>query len=68
MHPSDYDQLERLRYQRRIEHLHRLGPRSTGELLAEVAGSIGGWPVINRLLVEYEQRPRPPRRRQGVAR
>lgn len=51
--------LEQLRRQRRVEHLHRLGPRAIDELLADVANRIGGWPTINLLLVEYERRLTP---------
>jgi hypothetical protein len=50
------DQLARLRRQRRVEHLHRLGPRAIDELLIEVADRIGGGPVINRLLAEFDRR------------
>ncbi len=49
------DHLEQMRFQRRVEHLHRLGPRAVGELLGEVANRIGGAPVITMLLAEYEQ-------------
>jgi hypothetical protein len=43
----------RLRLQRGVEHLHRLGPRATAELLAGVATRIGGLPCILSLLDEY---------------
>jgi hypothetical protein len=48
-----------LRLQRGAEHLHRLGPRATAELLAEVAERIGGMPAVLELLVEYERRLTP---------
>jgi hypothetical protein len=48
-----------LRLQRGCEHLHRLGPRATAELLAEVADKIGGMPAIVGLLSEYERRLTP---------
>jgi hypothetical protein len=44
------------RLQRGAEHLHRLGPHATAELLAEVAERIGGMPSVLGLLVEYERR------------
>ena len=48
--------LDRLCLQRRVEHLHALGPRATAEFLVEVADRIGGMPCILGLLVEFEQR------------
>jgi hypothetical protein len=48
------DPFDRLRLQRGAEHLHALGPRATAELLAEVAGRIGGMPCILGLLGEYQ--------------
>jgi hypothetical protein len=53
------DTLDRLRLQRGVEHLHQLGPRAMGELLAEVAHRIGGMPCIIGLLGEYERRLSP---------
>jgi hypothetical protein len=53
------DPLTALRLQRGCESLHRLGPRATAELLAEVAGKIGGLPAIVGLLSEYERRLSP---------
>ena len=52
--------LDRLRLQRGAEHLHRLGPRATAELLAEVFGQrIGGMPRIITLLGEHQERLSP---------
>jgi hypothetical protein len=53
------DPFTALRLQRGVEHLHPLGPRATAELLAEVAGKIGGLPLIMGLLAEYEPRLTP---------
>jgi hypothetical protein len=52
-------ELEELRYRRQVEHLHRLGPRAIDGLLRKTADLIGGWPVITRLLAEYETRLTP---------
>ena len=49
----------RLHLQRGCEHLHRLGPRATAELLAEVDRRIGGMTCILGLLTEYERRLTP---------
>ena len=49
--------LDRLRLQRGSEHLHKLGARATAELLAELAGRIGGLPAILGLLNDYEHLP-----------
>ena len=51
--------LARLHLQRRVEHLHALGPRATAEFLAEVGHRIGGMPCILGLLDEYEKRLTP---------
>ena len=56
MHLNPYTAI---RLQRGAEHLHRLGPRAMAELLAELAGSIGGIPAIIGLLAEYERRLSP---------
>jgi hypothetical protein len=48
-----------LRLQRGAEHLCRLGPRSTTELLSEIAERIGGLPCILGLLEEYQRRITP---------
>jgi hypothetical protein len=53
------DPFTRLRLQRGVAHLHRLGPRATAELLAEVAARIGGMPCMLRLLSEFEERLSP---------
>ncbi len=50
LHPHD-----RLRLQRGVEHLHRLGARAEAEFLAELAGRIGGLPAILNLLTEYQR-------------
>jgi hypothetical protein len=50
---------DRLRVERGAEHLHRLGPRATAELLTEVAYRIGGLPCIVDLLGEYQHRVTP---------
>jgi hypothetical protein len=50
------DPFTRLQLQRGAEHLHRLGPRATAELLAELGGLIGGMPCILTLLAEYRER------------
>lgn len=49
------DVINCLRHQRRVEHLHRLGPRAIGEQLADVAARIDGWATISLLLSEYER-------------
>jgi hypothetical protein len=51
--------LDRLHLQRRVEHLHALGPRATAELLVDLADRIGGMPAILGLLAEYQQRLTP---------
>jgi dihydroxyacid dehydratase/phosphogluconate dehydratase len=53
------DHLDRLRLERGVEHLHRLGPRATAEFLTEVADHIGGMPAIIGTLLEYERRLSP---------
>ena len=53
------DPLTVLRLQRGAEHLNRLGPRATAELLAEVAARIGGMPRILEMLGEYQRRLTP---------
>ncbi len=53
MHP--FSLLDRARLQRGSEHLHKLGPRATAELLAEVASRIGGGPAILVALAEWER-------------
>lgn len=45
---------ERMRFDRRAEHLHRLGARATAEFLLELSATIGGLPAIVRLLEEYQ--------------
>ncbi len=43
------------RIQRKVEHLHALGARATGEFLTELAARIGGAPAILSLLNEYQR-------------
>jgi hypothetical protein len=45
--------LEQLRFQREVEHIHRLGPRTTGEFIAEYARRLDGFPDLQALFVEY---------------
>ena len=54
-----YDAITRLRLQRGGEHLHRLGPRATCEVLCEISHRIGGMPAILGCLAEYEARLTP---------
>ena len=42
-----------LRFRRRVERLHRLGPRAVGELLAEIAAERGIATVIDKKLETY---------------
>ena len=58
------DPFTSLRLQRGAEHLHRLGPRATAELLAEVGARIGGLPCVLGLLANYELRLTPAMLRQ----
>ena len=51
--------LDRVRLDRGVEHLHRLGARATAEFLLELATTIGGQPAIMRLLAEYQNRLSP---------
>jgi hypothetical protein len=53
------DPFTALRLQRGVEHLHRLGPRATSELLMEVANRIGGLPTMLPVLAEFERRLTP---------
>jgi hypothetical protein len=53
------DPFTTLRLRRGVEHLHRLGPRATAELLSEVAARIGGIPCMLELLAEFERRLTP---------
>ncbi len=43
----------RLRFRRQVERLHRLGPRATAELLAELGAERGIQTVIDRKLDTY---------------
>lgn len=51
--------LERLRFQRSVERLHRLGPRAVAELLAEVADRTGKRSYVLNLVTEYSTRLTP---------
>jgi hypothetical protein len=51
-----FDPLTQLHLQRGAEHLHRLGPRATGEFIAEVGHRIPGtMPCILQVLGEYRR-------------
>jgi hypothetical protein len=56
---SNISALDRLRLERGVNHLHKLGPRATYELLAEVVSKIGGLPCVLATLDEYRQRLTP---------
>ena len=43
----------RLHFRRQVERLHRLGPRATAELLAEIGAERGITTVIDRKLDTY---------------
>ena len=53
------DPFTALLLQRGAEHLNRLGPRATAELLAEVAARTNGMPCILETLGEYQRRLTP---------
>jgi len=53
------DGLQRLRLQQDCVRLSELGPRVLTEYLTEVAATIGGAPVMRRLLSEYVEQLRP---------
>ena len=42
-----------LRFQRQIEHLHRLGARAVGEFIAEVSAERGIRTVVDKKLSRY---------------
>ncbi len=42
-----------LRFRRQVEHLHRLGPRATAELLAEIGVERSIMTIIDRKLDRY---------------
>ncbi len=44
-----------LRFRRQVEHLHRLGPRATAELLAEIGAERGITTIIDRKLAQYAE-------------
>ena len=43
------------RFRRQVEHLHRLGPRAVGELLAEIGAERGIRTIIDRKLDQYSR-------------
>ncbi len=43
----------RLHFRRQVERLHRLGPRATAELLAEIGAERGIQTVIDQKLTSY---------------
>ena len=47
------DAVADLRFRRQVERLHRLGPRATTELLAEIGAERSIQTVINRKLATY---------------
>ena len=53
--PYHHDPLVRLRLQRQVQHLYRLGARATFEAFVEIAERIGGGPAISEVLAEYER-------------
>ena len=59
MRSTPLDPFTVLRIRRGVEYLHRLGPRATAELLAEVAARIGGLPCVLQVLDEYQARLTP---------
>ncbi len=44
-----------LRFRRQVEHLHRLGARAVGELLAEISTERGIRTVVDRKLSAYAE-------------
>lgn len=42
-----------IRFRRQVEHLHRLGPRATAELLAEIGAERSITIIIDRKLASY---------------
>ncbi len=51
--------LDRLRLERGLAHLDRLGPRAKAEFWIEFAGRVGTMPAMLGLLAEWEQRLTP---------
>ena len=51
--------LDRLRLERGLAHLDRLGPRAKAEFWIEFAGRVGIMPAMLRLMAEWEQRLTP---------
>ena len=52
---QDSAEIGSARWERQIEHLHRLGPRVFGELLAEIAAATGQHVRVVDLVEEYAQ-------------
>jgi hypothetical protein len=51
--------LDRLRLERGLAHLDRLGPRAKAEFWIEFAGRVATMPAMLRLMAEWEQRLTP---------
>ena len=47
------DAVADLRFRRQVEHLHRLGPRATAELLAEIGAERSITTIIDSKLAAY---------------
>ncbi len=52
---QDNAEIGSARWERQIEHLHRLGPRVFGEMLAEIAHRTGEAVLVVGLVEEYAQ-------------
>ncbi len=59
MSPIHIQPLGRLRLERGLAHLDRLGPRAKAEFWIEFAGRVGTMPAMLGLLAEWEQRLTP---------
>ena len=55
--PATMQPLAGPRFEHRVEHLHRLGPRATGELLIEIAMITGESDLIASRLQAYAELP-----------
>lgn len=47
--------LDRLRLERAIQRIHRLGARSTGEFVLQYAARVGGVPALFSVIADYER-------------
>ena len=47
--------IDNLRFRRQVEHLHRLGPRAVGELLAEIAAERSIMTLVDQKLTTYTE-------------